>query len=80
MIDSHIHLIPEDTREYAETLVARMKEHDISSAVLFGSQCLQACDDNAVRDAATRFGDAFIPFLSRTVDIARPDALFDCCA
>jgi len=38
MIDSHVHLITEDTDEYLEQLVRRMDERCVRAAVLFGSQ------------------------------------------
>lgn len=78
MINSHIHLIEEDTEEYLDTLVERMDSHRVRSAVLFGAQVEQATDDYQVQQAALKYPGRFFPFLSKSVDITREDSLANC--
>jgi len=78
MIDSHVHLITEDTDEYLEQLVRRMDERYVRAAVLFGSQNEQAATDEAVREAVDRHPDRFIPFLSESADYRVANALDNC--
>ncbi len=78
MINSHIHLISEDTTEYLDTLVSRMDAHGVHGAVLFGAQIEAAADDYQVEQAVLEYPGRFIPFLSRSVDITRKDSLANC--
>jgi Tat protein secretion system quality control protein TatD with DNase activity len=78
VIDSHVHLIAEDTFEYLERLVARMDEHHLRAAVLFGSQNEQAAADEPVRQAVERNPGRFFPFLSKSADYRNPYALDQC--
>jgi len=78
MINSHIHLITEDTEEYLDTLVERMDTHRVRGAVLFGAQVEQATDDYQVQQAALKYPGRFFPFLSKSVDITRKDSLANC--
>ena len=78
MVNSHVHLIPEDTDEYVDALIARMGEHDIRASVLFGSQCEQCAGDEEVRNAVARYPDRFIPFLTRSLDIEDERSLQIC--
>jgi len=78
MINSHVHLIEEDTEEYLDTLVSRMDNYGMHGAVLFGAQVEQAVDDDQVQQAVLKYPDRFIPFLSKSVDITKKESLADC--
>lgn len=78
MINSHVHLILEDTDRYASALASRMSEHGIRASVLFGSSCEQSAKDVETRRVCERFGGLFIPFLASNVDIFHADAIDTC--
>jgi predicted TIM-barrel fold metal-dependent hydrolase len=78
MIDSHVHLIAEDTGEYLEWLVRRMDEQRLRAAALFGSQNEQGATDEQVREAVDKHPDRFVPFLSKATDYRMPGAVDRC--
>ncbi len=78
MINSHVHIIPEDTDAYAAALVKRMEEHNIRASVVFGSQCEQSTGDDEVEEIADKYSGQLIPFLTRTLDFDDPDSADRC--
>jgi predicted TIM-barrel fold metal-dependent hydrolase len=64
LIDSHVHLITEQPQEFADLLIQRMDEHEISQAVIFGTPepTLMQLNRDEVQRAARRYGDRLIPF------------------
>ncbi|MEW6685851.1 MAG: amidohydrolase family protein [Candidatus Edwardsbacteria bacterium] len=76
MIDSHTHLIAEDTDEYISTLVNLMDQNEVRGAVLFGCPGAEEETDSEVEKAVIKYRSRFIPF-SSTVDFTWDETLLE---
>jgi predicted TIM-barrel fold metal-dependent hydrolase len=64
LIDSHVHLITEQPQEFADLLIQRMDEYEISQSVIFGTPepTLGQLNRDEVQRAAYRYNDRLVPF------------------